>query len=295
MPAIPPFENTTYVCRNIITDTDPTAFVNNLTYAGQGQRDMWDRRQGGVTRVNAYLFNATYDYGLAVEIQVHPDFVNQEQLYAEKYSRPLGQLPTGVRTGVKTMAIIPGNFDWGGGTDGLVIHSGRVYEIDGMLEETLLHEAAHTSLDPYYAWSAEWKAAQQADDAFISNYARENPEREDVAESYVAYLAVRYRSARISQADADKIVRTIPNRIAFFDARPLAMHPIVPIPPPLKLVKARASSELTEPYNGKPQTADRLIEGPNKAAWFWNSDNQGRDPKPWFSLELEHRSVVDAL
>jgi hypothetical protein len=99
----------------------------------------------------------------------------------------------------------------------------------------------------------------------------------------------------MSPADVDKIVRTIPNRIVFFDARPLAMHPIVPLPPPLKLVKAKASSELTTSYNGKPQTAERLIEGPNNATCFWNSNDQGRDPTPWFSLELEHRSVVDGL
>jgi hypothetical protein len=67
------------------------------------------------------------------------------------------------------------------------------------------------------------------------------------------------------------------------------------MPPLLKLVKATASSELSALYNDKPQTADRLIEGPNRGAWFWNSDNQGRDPTPWFSLQLQHRSIVDAL
>jgi hypothetical protein len=304
MPAVPPFENTSYFCRNIILKSDPTAFIK-LTDAGQGERVMFDRRVNGATRVNAFLFNASYYDGLAVEVQVHPEFDHQARTYAETYAEPFGRLPTGVRTGVKTMPIIPGVFAWGGSSgperNGLLIHSGMVYELDGMLEETLLHESAHTSLDTPYAWSADftpnplWQAAQQADDAFISNYARDKHETEDVAESYVAYVALRYRSARISPADADKIVRTIPNRIAFFDARPLPMDPIIQLPPPLKLVRAKASSELTEPYNGKPQTADRLIEGPNNGAWFWNSDNQGRDPKPWFSLELEHLSIVDGL
>jgi hypothetical protein len=168
------------------------------------------------------------------------------------------------------------------------------YENAGTLEETLLHEAAHTSLADYNL-SADWKAAQQADNNFVSVYARDNPEREDVAESYVAYVAVRYRAARISKADADKIVQAMPNRIAFFDAQQLPMHPIAPMPPLLRLVKATASSELTALYNGKPQTAERLIEGPNRGVWFWNSDNQGRDPTPWFTLQLEHRSIVEAL
>jgi hypothetical protein len=39
----------------------------------------------------------------------------------------------------------------------------------------------------------------------------------------------------------------------------------------------------------------RLIEGPNDGYWFWNSDDKGNDPTPWFSLQLEHRSVVHSL
>jgi len=67
------------------------------------------------------------------------------------------------------------------------------------------------------------------------------------------------------------------------------------MPPLLKLVKASASSGLAEPYNGRPQTADRLIEGPNDGDWFWNSNHKGYDPTPWFLLQLEHRSVVNSL
>jgi hypothetical protein len=74
--------------------------------------------------------------------------------------------------------------------------------------------------------------------------ARKNPQREDVAESFLCYLAVRYRPDRISEADADKILGTIPNRIAYFDVLPLDMYPIAPGLP--KLVKASASSELAD-------------------------------------------------
>jgi hypothetical protein len=120
-----------------------------------------------------------------------------------------------------------------------------------------------------------------------------NPQREDVAESFLCYLAVRYRPARISKADADKILGTIPNRIAYFDALPLDMDPIAPGLP--KLVKASASSELAEPYNEKPQTADRLIEGPNKGKWVWHSSDKDKDPTPWFSLQLQRRCIVESL
>ena len=47
----------------------------------------------------------------------------------------------------------------------------------GILEETLVHEAAHTSLDRTHATAAGWLAAQTADGTFISTYARDHPLR----------------------------------------------------------------------------------------------------------------------
>ena len=61
---------------------------------------------------------------------------------------------------------------------------------------------------------------------FISSYAENNPEREDIAESYLTYLAVRYRSDRISSELKMKIESTIPNRIKYFDNKKFNMHPI---------------------------------------------------------------------
>ena len=65
---------------------------------------------------------------------------------------------------------------FGGGNNNLLIHTGQgaQYEASGILEETFVHEAAHTSLDAVHASSAGWIAAQQADPNFISTYARDN-------------------------------------------------------------------------------------------------------------------------
>ena len=48
-----------------------------------------------------------------------------------------------------------------------------------------------------------------------------------MTESFVPYLAVRFRSGRISLADEETILNTIPNRIAYFDRLSLDMHPVV--------------------------------------------------------------------
>lgn len=75
--------------------------------------------------------------------------------------------------------------------------------------------------------SWRWRIAAQArDGVFISNYARDHPSTEDLAESFVPYLVLRYRSSRISASMADTILRTIPNRLAYLDALNLNMWPI---------------------------------------------------------------------
>ncbi len=69
-------------------------------------------------------------------------------------------------------------------------------------------------------------AAQEADDRFISTYAEDFPDREDIAESIVPYIAVRYRSDRISEQLRSTILDAIPNRIDYFDSLGLSMYPI---------------------------------------------------------------------
>ena len=117
---------------------------------------------------------------------------------------------------------------FGGGNDNILIHTGKAAEYlrDGVLEEILIHEAAHTSLDPVHAAADGWLAAQDADGGFISDYARDHPGREDVAESFGPFFALRHRRERISRGMAETIEATMPNRIDYFDRLDLDMHPV---------------------------------------------------------------------
>jgi len=229
VPMTPPFSGTIFIDPDIITAMDPTAFVG-LTYAGQGPRTMFDRRVDGWITVEAYLFDATFDDGLALEVQVNPEFgtAASSQTAAELYADAIGRLPTALRKEVRTVWIHRGVQPFGGGNNNLLIHVGQadLYVTSGILEETLVHEAAHTSLDAAHAAAPGWLAAQAADPTFISTYARDFPAREDIAESFLPYLAVRYRSDRISAALRSTILATIPNRIAYFDGLALSMHPV---------------------------------------------------------------------
>ena len=227
----PPFAGTIFIDPDIITPSDPTTF-QSLSYAGRGERTMYDRRVSGWITANAYLFDVTFDDGLGTEVQVNPEFgdVETAQAQAEKYADVIGRLPTALRRDAETVWIHKGVEPFGGGNRNLLIHTGQalLYEAEGILEETFVHEAAHTSLDAAHAAAPGWVAAQAADGTFISTYAAENPTREDVAETFLTFLAVRYRADRIS-ATLDTTIRwAIPHRIAYLDGVPLDMYPIVP-------------------------------------------------------------------
>ena len=229
VPATPPFSGTIFIDPDIITPSDPTTF-QTLTPTGQGLRTMFDRRPGAFIQVQAYLFNATFSDGLTAEVQVNPEFgsVDAARVQAEKYAPVIGRLPRALRVSVATVWIHQGVQPFGGGNNNLLIHVGQgdLYIADGILEETFVHEASHTSLDAAHANSAGWLSAQTRDGNFISTYARDNPTREDVAETFLTWLAVRYRSARITPALAQTIVQTVPNRLAYFDSLGLNMLPI---------------------------------------------------------------------
>ena len=214
---------------DIITASDPTTF-QALSPKGQGNRTMFDRRANAFVQFQAYLFDATFSDGLSAEIQVNPEFGSSEaaRVEAEKYAIVIGRIPKALRIDVLTVWIHKGMEPFGGGNNNLLIHVGQgdAYIADGILEETFVHEAAHTSLDAAHAASAGWLSAQAKDVNFISTYARDNPAREDVAESVLPWLAVRYRASRISSAQITKIQRAIPNRLAYFDSLNLVVLPI---------------------------------------------------------------------
>lgn len=255
--AAPPFSGTIFIDPDIITPSDPSSFVG-VGYVGQGTRTMFDRRANAFVNYNAFLFSATFADAPAIEIQVNPEFGNPTAARAEalRFAPAIGQLPLALRDDLRTVWIHRGVEGFGGGNNNLLIHTGQAdqYIAGGILEETFVHEASHTSLDAGHAASPGWRAAQTADGEFISTYARDNPTREDVAESFLPYLAVRHRRDRISQALADTITSTIPNRLAYFDGQSFDLTPVVPEPSSLCLLAPAAALALRRrpPTSTKP-------------------------------------------
>ena len=229
--AEPPYSGTIFLDPDIITSSDPTTY-SGLTYTGRGNRVMFARRVNAFVTYNASLFNAFYSDGLQIEFQVNPEYgsVASAQVEVALYAPVIGRLPRALRANVLTGWVHRGDEAFGGGNQKLLIHTGSIaqgYIADGILEEAFVHEASHSSLDGPHAASSGWLAAQQSDAEFISTYARDNPTREDVAETFLVYLAARCRSSRVPVAMVNTIEATVPARLDYFESAQLALAPVV--------------------------------------------------------------------
>jgi hypothetical protein len=198
----PPFSGTIFIDPNIITSSDSSTFIS-IDSSATGKRTMFDRRVDGWITVEAFLFYARFTDKAVIEVQVNPEFETLElaQEQALKYAKEIGRLPGVLKKDVETVWIHKGKELFGGGNNNLLIHTEQALEYiqEGILEETLVHEASHTSLDEEHARSAGWINAQNADPTFISSYAQSNKIREDIAESFLTFLALEYRSERIPE------------------------------------------------------------------------------------------------
>lgn len=226
-PAAPPYAGTVFIDPDLMTAADPTSFVG-VVYKGQGQRTMYDRRTESFNMVNAHLFDATFGASTIVEVQVNPEMSRTDaEVEAIRYATVIGRMPGFLFRDLDTVWIHRGLNPFGGGNRNLLIHTeqGTQYIAGGFLEEVFLHEGAHTSMDAHHANAADWLAAQGADRGAISDYARDNPMREDVAESLGPYLAQRFWVDRMAPADIDKIRGAIPARIAYFNCLQLSNAP----------------------------------------------------------------------
>jgi hypothetical protein len=218
-PATPPYDGTVYVDPDIITSSDPTSFLA-LTSMGQGTRTLYDRRVSNWVTLNVWLFDAQFGASKHVEVQVNPEFTQaQAQVHATRFATVVGRLPAFAFRDLDMLWIHAGEFPWGGGNRSILIHTDQapIYEAGGWTEEALLHESGHTSLDATHAAAARWLEAQAADGVAISTYARDNPTREDVAETLNLWFATRFRSARLSAVDLQKINASVPSRLSYFD------------------------------------------------------------------------------
>ena len=223
----PPWGGTIFITGNIITKNDPSTYLSQ-EYKGISYRNMFDRRKAIFSNTEAHIFNTYYSDNHYIEVQVNSEFSFEEaELESYKYAWLIGQLPKVLKRDIETVWIHKGIYDWGGGNNNILIHTGQTskfenYKTGNIVEETLIHEAAHTSIDAYYYGTSEWNEQVKNDGyKYVSTYAQEFPKREDIAEMFPLYIAVRYFPDRISEDVKNKFLSTSINRVKYFDSQDL--------------------------------------------------------------------------
>ena len=61
----------------------------------------------------------------------------------------------------------------------------------------------------------------------LSKYAKQYPDREDIAETINWWIAVRCKVDRISKSNYKKIIEAIPNRLKYLDEKNYDTYPLV--------------------------------------------------------------------
>jgi len=195
---------------------------------------VFDRRakdgNGGRITIHAHVFNIAWSDGLSSEMVANPDIGDLAAVtaQAERHAKIVGLLPHCLRSLLDRIVLHGGNVTMGGGNRSLLLYSEKTMQHEtqkGKLHEIIVHEAAH-NLGQTMEKSPEWLAAQYSDNAFISKYAQDFPLREDVSESFLAWLILRYHRHRITEEQANTISSQIPARLKYFDERNYNMFPV---------------------------------------------------------------------
>ena len=211
---------------DFIREDDPDVF-ESLESKGKAEPEMPDKTEKGAPLEKpAWTFVAKFLDGTSIRIAVDVRVGTEEEARKEalRYTPRLGKLPTALRRGVQRIVV---HKEGKGGEDatafsdvGLIVlyadnATKRIAKHD--LEETIFHESVHAAWDKTHEPSEGWLAAQKKDGQFLTNYAKKNPDQEDLAESALFAYTLVHHPDRIPAKEAAKIKRAIPARIAFVE------------------------------------------------------------------------------
>ena len=242
---------TVWESADVITAADPSA-LDSVVYVGRGMRWFFPPLEGGWRDLEVFLLAAHFAGGTILEVQAHPAYVEADSALAaaKLFLPPIGRLPRVLIDGAREVELSPEssrpppNFHAGSNSCGNLYHwegdlRRAVLRIPPQgrpqahyVEEVALHEGGHAVLDDC-PWdgchdsecdvglgnptSAEWRAAQAADSVFITLYALEHPEREDMAETLWAWFVSRCVPDRLHPEYKRRIDAGIPHRLAYLD------------------------------------------------------------------------------
>jgi len=220
-----PHQHGTPYLADIIQSSDSTMFSELIAQGRTRVEAHGQKLPDEIARgIDPHLFVAVYLDGLVIEFVVDGTLGDGDMItdLATEYADEFGKLPRLIRTGLKTAVIVNNSRNYYAHTEsGTVVmgdgHTRRLRQ-GGWWGEVLFHECAHVSLDDQWGDHPEWRRAQAEDGGFISKYAEDNPEMEDLAETSSLWYGLRYRPERMSAELRKTVEETIPARLRFLDS-----------------------------------------------------------------------------
>ncbi|MEM1378270.1 MAG: hypothetical protein AAGG69_12870 [Pseudomonadota bacterium] len=201
---------------DFILPNDPGACWS-ISEGDGGRTEMYDPRRDALFVDDARHFDVTFP-DQQIRINVHPG-VSDPKKRATEAAESVSRLPTQMREALNYVNILDGDgAAWEEGAGGFFtlyddLMERRLSEHD--LDETVFHESAHVALDRLLARDPDWRANRAADGTFITQYATDNPEKEDIAESALFAWTMQHHPGRLP-ADVEAAVRAvIPNRLEY--------------------------------------------------------------------------------
>ncbi|MBT3684520.1 MAG: hypothetical protein HOG40_02440, partial [Cryomorphaceae bacterium] len=226
----PPFSGTMWDLPDLIKSSDYTIYSTS-TYQGIETRLFYDKSIPDFINYPAHVYKVNFGDDLSVDFEIYTEFTQEEaESIEQKYAPLIGQLGKDLRKNIKSFEFLKGEeVASAQRTDDLnyaniTFHTDWLTNIvetrpDGdKTEELLIHESAHLSIDPYVYGQQGWTDAVNLDGIFLSTYAKDNPDSEDIAETFQAYIAVKYYPDRISNSLRDTILSVCLNRFKYFDS-----------------------------------------------------------------------------
>lgn len=218
----PPFDAAVYVSPDVLTPESPSDFLE-LSAAKSEERSSFDRRVNNWVFQPMHVITASFRCTADVEILVNREFDASEAIeHAARFAQVLGQIPLGARTNIRELWIHGGDQPFGGGNESILIHTGLADKEAQFIEELFLHESAHTSLDPEFEGAVDaelWAQAAMQDGQFVSTYAADYPDTEDIAESFGAFqLWATAKDVASVGSEADLVAAVMPARVSYFES-----------------------------------------------------------------------------
>jgi len=226
----PPFSGTMWDLPDLITSSDYTIYSTSL-YQGIEKRLFYDKSIPDFINYPAHIYKVNFGDDLYVDFEIYTEFTQEEAGNIEqKYAPLIGQLGKDLRRNIKSFEFIKGEETASAQRSADLNYANITLHTDWLTntvetrpngdrtEELLIHESAHLSIDPYVYGRQEWTDAVNLDGNYISEYAKDNPDSEDVAETLQAYISVKYFPDRISNSLRDTILSVCLNRFKYFDS-----------------------------------------------------------------------------